>query len=153
LTPEGIIGVRKGVVNKFKAIQGKYLRIITGAYKATVIEALEIETHILLIDIALETITAKTMLRLGTSAANSEVEKTIKRIRQQMRLRRGKQVRIRKTLGQKKCNVLGSLGWLESVDWSYLTILGLCVCYVLLPLSSRTQRKIIPSFRTSPVKA
>jgi hypothetical protein len=25
---------------------------------------------------------------------------------------------------QKGCNVLGRLGWLESLDWSYLTILG-----------------------------
>jgi hypothetical protein len=100
--PEGITGARKGVVNKLKAIQGKYLRIITGAYKATATEALEVETHILPIDIVLETTVAKTILRLSASPASSEVELATKRIRQQMRSKRGKQAHTRKTLGRRK---------------------------------------------------
>jgi hypothetical protein len=45
-TSEDIKGARKGVVNKLKSLQGKYLRIVAGAYRATLTEALEIETHI-----------------------------------------------------------------------------------------------------------
>jgi hypothetical protein len=44
-TLKGIKGARKGVASKLKSLQGKYLRIIAGAYKATLTEALEIETH------------------------------------------------------------------------------------------------------------
>jgi hypothetical protein len=44
-TPEGIKGARKGVASKLKSLQGKCLKVIAGAYKATLTEALEIETH------------------------------------------------------------------------------------------------------------
>lgn len=42
--PEGTIGHRKGIKNKLQAIQGRCLRAITGAYKATATQALEVET-------------------------------------------------------------------------------------------------------------
>jgi hypothetical protein len=54
-TPMGVQGARKGVIKKLQAIQGKYLRIITGAYRATATEALEIEIYTIPIDILLET--------------------------------------------------------------------------------------------------
>jgi hypothetical protein len=101
-TPTGVQGARKGVAKKLQAIQGKCLRVITGAYRATATEALEIETHTLPMDILLETHVAKTMLRLGESQAKGVVERFIKRIRQQMRSNRGKEAKTRKTLGQRK---------------------------------------------------
>jgi hypothetical protein len=90
------------VIKKLQAIQGKYLRIITGAYRATATEALEIKTHTIPMDILLETQVAKTMLRLRESQAKNVVKRLTKRIRQQMRSKDGKQAKTRKTLGQRK---------------------------------------------------
>jgi hypothetical protein len=47
-------GARKGIVAKLQSMQGKYLRIITGAYRATAIEALEIEIDTISLDIFIE---------------------------------------------------------------------------------------------------
>jgi hypothetical protein len=69
-------------VNKLKSLQGKYLRIVAGAYKATSTETLKIETHTQLIDIALENKVAKTILRIGASHARHVIEGNTKRIRQ-----------------------------------------------------------------------
>jgi hypothetical protein len=69
------------VIKKLQIIQGKYLRIIIGAYRATATEALEIETYTILIDILLETQVAKTILRLRESQAKNVVKRLIKRIR------------------------------------------------------------------------
>jgi hypothetical protein len=44
--PMTIKGHHKMVINKLKALQGKFLRAITGAYRATSTEAVEIETFI-----------------------------------------------------------------------------------------------------------
>jgi hypothetical protein len=80
-TPEGIKDARKGVVNKLKSLQRKYLRIVAGAYKATSTEALEIETYTQPIDIVLEDRVAKTMLRIGALHARHVIEGDTKRIR------------------------------------------------------------------------
>jgi hypothetical protein len=101
-TPPGVQGTRKGTAKKLQAIQGKCLRVITGAYRATATEALEIETHTIPIDILLETQVAKTMLRLRESQAKDVVERLTKRIKRQMRSKRGKEAKTRKTLGQRK---------------------------------------------------
>jgi hypothetical protein len=90
------------VIKKLQVIQGKCLRTITGAYRATATEALEIETHTIPIDILLETQVAKTMLRLRESQASDVVRRLTKRIKQQMRSKRGKEAKTRKTLGQRK---------------------------------------------------
>ena len=53
-TPRGVQGARKGVIKKLQTIQGKYLRIITGAYRATATEALKIKIYTILIDILID---------------------------------------------------------------------------------------------------
>jgi hypothetical protein len=45
-TPMTIKGHRKTVVNKLKALEGKCLQVITGAYRATLTETVKIETYI-----------------------------------------------------------------------------------------------------------
>jgi hypothetical protein len=109
-TPERIKGARKGVINKLKYIQGKYLRTVAGAYRATSTEALEIETHTQPIDIALESKVARTVLRIGASQARHVIEGDTKKIRQQMRSKRGRQARVRKTLGQIKEQWMHQIG-------------------------------------------
>jgi hypothetical protein len=54
------------------------------------------------IDITLEGRVARSMLRIGTSQARHIVNKETKKIRQQMRSKRGRQAKVRKTLGQRK---------------------------------------------------
>jgi hypothetical protein len=44
-TPKDIKGARKEVASKLKSLQGKCLRVIAGAYKIILTEALKIETH------------------------------------------------------------------------------------------------------------
>jgi hypothetical protein len=73
-TPIGVQGARKGVIKKLQAIQGKYLRIIIGAYRAIATEALEIKIYTILIDILLETQVAKTILRLRELQAKNVVK-------------------------------------------------------------------------------
>ena len=41
----------KGMVKKLQAIQGRCLRVVVGAYRATLVEALEAETHVEPLDI------------------------------------------------------------------------------------------------------
>ena len=73
-TPEGVPGHRKGIANKLQAIQGRCLRVITGAYKATANEAVEIEAFTPLLDLYTESIVAQTSLRLLSCRDTSEVE-------------------------------------------------------------------------------
>src|SRR5438046_2486456 len=101
-TPSGVQGAREGTAKKRQTIRGRCLRVITGAYRATATEALEIETHTIPIDILLETQVSKTMLRLRESQAKDVVGKFTQRIKQQMRSKCGKKVKTRKTLGQRK---------------------------------------------------
>ena len=53
-TPEGVKGHRKGIGAKLQKIQGKCLRTIAGACKATSTEALEVETFTLPLDLYTE---------------------------------------------------------------------------------------------------
>ena len=46
-----IVQASKGMADKLRAIQGKCLRVVAGAYKATSVEALEAETHVEPLDI------------------------------------------------------------------------------------------------------
>ena len=70
------------MANKLKSLQGKYLRIVAGAYRAILIEALEVEIYTQLIDIALEGRVARIMLRIGASYARYMIEGDTKKIRQ-----------------------------------------------------------------------
>ena len=63
-TPANIKGHHKMVDSKLKALQGKFLRLITGSYRATATEAVEIETHIQPIDIFMDGLVAKATLRI-----------------------------------------------------------------------------------------
>ena len=44
--PEGVLAAAKGMTTKLRAIQGRCLRAVAGAYRATSTEALEIETNV-----------------------------------------------------------------------------------------------------------
>jgi ribonuclease HI len=116
-TPATIKGARKGVAAKLQSMQGKCLRTITGAYRATATEALEIETDTAPLDIFVESTIARTIARLTSTCTRRAVESATARIRQQMRGQRGRQARTRKTPEQRKREWLetqvGSLGHLE----------------------------------------
>jgi hypothetical protein len=90
----------KRFASKLKSLQGKCLRVVAGAYKATSTEALEVETHTQPIDIAPEGRVVRTMLHMGASHARHVADKETKKIQQQMRSKRGRQVRVRKALWQ-----------------------------------------------------
>jgi hypothetical protein len=66
-TPITIKGYRKIIANKLKTLQGKLLQVITGAYRATLTEAVKIKTYIQPINIYLDGLIAKTVLRACAS--------------------------------------------------------------------------------------
>ena len=68
------------ILCKLKALQGKLLRVITGAYRATSTEAVKIETYIQPIDIYLDGLIAKTVRRACASQASKVVEEAIRRV-------------------------------------------------------------------------
>jgi hypothetical protein len=93
-TPASVKGHRKWIVNKFKALQNKFLQAITGSYKATATEAIKIKIYIQSIDIFIDGLITKAMLRTCASQASQVIEKANRRIRQQMRSRRGRIAKI-----------------------------------------------------------
>jgi hypothetical protein len=101
-TPASIKGHRKIVDNKLKALQGKFLRAITGSYRAAATEAVEVETYIQPIDIFMDGLVAKATLRTCASQASHIIEAATSRIRAQIRSRRGRLARVRETDGVRK---------------------------------------------------
>jgi hypothetical protein len=73
--PEGTPGHRKGVAGKLQAVQGRCLRVITGAYRATSTEALKIETNTPPLDLYAGQQVAKATLRLLASHTRRAYEK------------------------------------------------------------------------------
>src|SRR5271155_5035813 len=105
--PSDTPGHRKGVAAKLQAIQGRCLRTITGAYRATSTEALEIETFTAPLDLYAEQQVAKTTLRLHATHTRNEREKQIERLRRQLR---GQRVRAAKPGNTPMCQ---KLKWTE----------------------------------------
>lgn len=101
-TPASVKGHRKTVDSKLKALQGKFLRLISGSYRATATEAAEIETYIQPIDIFIDGLVMKATLRTCASQASQVIEEATNRIRVQMRSNRGRPARVRKTDGVRK---------------------------------------------------
>jgi hypothetical protein len=89
-TPEGVLGHRKGTDQRLQAIQGKCLRTITGAYKATSTEALEIETFVPPLDLYTQLVATKTTIRIRTTKAAKGIRKICDRIQQQATKGRGR---------------------------------------------------------------
>ena len=92
----GVKGHRKGIARKLHSIQGQFLRKIIGAYRATAIEAIEIEANVLPIDLHLDCLIAKTVRRLSTALVQ-EMITAIDRIKRQIKGRRGRASRVRPT--------------------------------------------------------
>jgi len=88
--PEGVKGHRKGIRAKLQKIQGKCLRTIAGAYKATSTEALEVETFTLPLDLHTERLAARTAARIHTTKAAKGIKSMCNRIHRQTAGRRGR---------------------------------------------------------------
>ena len=88
--PQGVKGHRKGIGAKLQKIQGRCLRTITGAYKATSTEALEIETFTSPLDLHTERLATRTITRIRTTKATTGIKEMCKRICRQTTDRRGR---------------------------------------------------------------
>jgi hypothetical protein len=89
-TPAGAKGYRKGIAAKLQSIQGKCLRTVAGAYKATSTEALEIETYIPPLDLFTEENVTRTSTKLITLRTRLTTQTAVERIRHQTRGSRGR---------------------------------------------------------------
>jgi hypothetical protein len=117
---EGVSPLRgnKNVVKKLQIAQNKCLRIITGAFKATPVQILEVEAGVPPILLHLEGIQIQTRLRLQASGQWALHQQACQRIRRQLRPRRGAQNRENITPGGRKlrwaAEAIQGLGTLES---------------------------------------
>ena len=65
--PANVLNASKGMAEKLQAIQGRCLRVVAGAYKATATEALEAEVGVEPLDLYLKTTTARAVARSALS--------------------------------------------------------------------------------------
>ncbi len=89
-TPHGVKGHRKGIGVKLQKIQGKCLRTIAGAYKATSTEALEIETFTPPLDLHTERLATRAIARIRMTKAATGIKKMCKQICRQTTGKRGR---------------------------------------------------------------
>ena len=85
------------MTSKIRSIQGKALRIATGAYKATVTEVLEVETNTIPIDLHLDKLVQRSIINIDTRESGKVIETAIKRIRKDIKRRRGRRSKLRLT--------------------------------------------------------
>lgn len=78
--PEGILTAAKGMAAKLRAIQGQCLRAVTGAYKATATEALEVEIHVEPLELYTGRQAAQAAARCRLSKAWSGIEARTRKI-------------------------------------------------------------------------
>ena len=131
-------GYRKDVAAKLQSMQGKCLRVITGAYKATSTEALEIETFTPPLDLFTEHTVARATTRLLTTRTRDAYEAATTRIRSQARGRRGRAARAPIT------PAVSRQRWLVS-QVGEITRLELRQPYIVPPWSPLPAVEIAPS--------
>jgi hypothetical protein len=88
-----ILKEAKTLRNTLKAIQGKFLRIITGAYRATATEALEIETFIEPLDLYIERIANLGLARQVLGGQGDKIKAFRRRLALRVRGKRGRRRR------------------------------------------------------------
>jgi hypothetical protein len=75
--PREILKRGKVAAQKLQAVQGQFLRAVTGAYRATSAEALEVETYVQPLDIYLTKLTLNATARCALSEAGKGIEKRV----------------------------------------------------------------------------
>lgn len=91
-TPAGPNGKVKGVAAKLERIQNKCLRVVAGAYRATPIRSLEIETFTPPIDLHLDSRLAAFQKRLENSEVGRVIENACNWIKARVRNRKGRRI-------------------------------------------------------------
>jgi hypothetical protein len=79
----------KGLAAKLQPIQNKCLQIVTGAYQATLTQALETEAYVPPIDLYLDSWLAVFQNRLTNSEVGQLIEKVCQTIQNRIKNRRG----------------------------------------------------------------
>jgi len=109
--PQGVKGHRKGLNAKLRSVQGRALRQITGAYRATSTEALQVETNTAPIDIHLRKLVQRSITNMDSRKSGEVVEAAVRRIRNDLTPKRGRKPKLRKTpLQLKRKWMEGTLG-------------------------------------------
>lgn len=117
-TPKGVKGHKKGLNAKLRSIQGKALRQVTGAYKATPTEALQVETNTAPIDIHLRKLTQRSITNMESHTAGAVIEKAVRRIRDDLIPKRGRKPKLRRTSLQLKQRWMAATLGKESMEQS-----------------------------------
>lgn len=94
-TPSIIKSSRKGVILKLRLIQGRTLRRITSAYKATFTKVLQVKTNVSLIDIHLEKLVQRLIAIMDVRESSKIIDATMLRIRNDLMSRRERKPKLR----------------------------------------------------------
>jgi len=101
-TSQGVKDHRKGLNVKLRSVQGRALRQIIDAYRATSTEALQVETNTASIDIHLRKLVQRSITNMDSRKSGEVIETTIRRIRKDLISKRGRKSKLRKTSLQLK---------------------------------------------------
>ena len=108
--PPELKGLPRVVENKLSVIQNRCLRIVSGAYKATPIKALEAETVVAPIALHLQQLQAKLRYRMRSAGNTKFINKACTRIATKLQQKTGPKRAVEATPGQRKQEWAWSLG-------------------------------------------
>ena len=93
---------KKDVIRKLRFIQNQSLKIATRVYKAIATKTLKMKLHVFSIDLHMKKMMIKTMIRMNFKTSRNAIAKTINRIQRDLRDKRERRAKLRKTLATKK---------------------------------------------------
>lgn len=86
----------KYIIKTLQAIQGRFLRVATGAYRATSTEALEVETYTQPLDIYTENLALRALVKPEGIRTRACEDAGCEQVRERLRGKRGRLARARK---------------------------------------------------------
>ena len=88
---------RKDVIKKLQFIQNQSLRIAARIYKIIATKTLKMKLHVFSINLHMKKIMIKTMIRMNFKTSRSAIAKTINRIQRDLRNKRERRAKLKKT--------------------------------------------------------
>ena len=93
---------KKDVTKKLRFIQSQSFKIATRIYKAIATKTLKMKLHVSSINLHMKKMMIKIMIRMNFKTSRSAIAKTINRIQRDLRNKRKRRAKLRKTLATMK---------------------------------------------------
>ena len=89
---------KKNIIKKFRFIQSQLFRIVTRIYKTIATKALKMKLHVFSINLHMKKMMIKIMIRMNFKTSRNAIAKTINRIQRDLRDKKERRAKLRKTL-------------------------------------------------------